>query len=134
LVSSSTISSTSTTSYVVALSKRASRNSYQQKWSGYLNSSFSSAALARSRCPRPFSTPSRSLISSCSSSVSSTSSFPWNRSASTSSHLKTSRRLIICLLYIHIQPVAYEEGSLDFDTDYDRENPITKVRAIREFN
>ena len=32
------------------------------------------------------------------------------------------------------QPVAYEEGSLDFDTDYDRENPVTKIRAIREFN
>lgn len=32
------------------------------------------------------------------------------------------------------KPIPYDEGSLDFDTDYDRENPVTKSRAIKEFN
>jgi hypothetical protein len=29
--------------------------------------------------------------------------------------------------------MSYEIGKLDFDTDYDRENPITKHHAIREW-
>jgi hypothetical protein len=31
------------------------------------------------------------------------------------------------------QPVPYDLGKWNFDTDYDRENPVTKAEAIEEF-
>lgn len=34
----------------------------------------------------------------------------------------------------NIEKTRYDEVCKDFDTDYDRENPITKREAIKEFN